>query len=113
MGYVAAGATQSVTFDFTVLSGSQVPPNGSLITLVVSDRANGALISLTVAVNDSLAMLEKFARPFGKLVLADPLRKPDVLRRDFWQQPKCRFAEPGCRPIPPKSSAKSNRGLND
>ena len=61
MGYVAAGATKVVSLDFTVLSGTQAPPDGSLITLVVSDRAHGALVSRTVAVNHTLAMLE--ARP--------------------------------------------------
>ena len=73
MGTVAAGATQSVTFDFTVLSGSQAPPNGSLITPVVSDRAHGALVSRTVAVNFTLAMLKGPASPQGRLVLANPL----------------------------------------
>jgi hypothetical protein len=34
MGFVAAGATELASLDFNVLSGSQAPPNGSLITLV-------------------------------------------------------------------------------
>ena len=51
MGSVPAGATQSVTFDFTVLSGSQAPPNGSRITPVVWDRAHGGLVSRSVAVS--------------------------------------------------------------
>jgi hypothetical protein len=51
---LAAGATQAVNFTFTVLSGSQSPPNGSLITLVVTDRADGYLVSRTVAVNATL-----------------------------------------------------------
>ena len=41
MGTVAAGATPVVSLDFTVLSGTQAPPDGSLITAVVSDRAHG------------------------------------------------------------------------
>jgi hypothetical protein len=73
IGYVAAGATQSVTLDFTVLSGTQAPPNGSLITLVVTDRANGALVSRTVAVNFTLAVLERLNWPGGRLVLANSL----------------------------------------
>ena len=38
IGNVAAGATLVVSLDFTVLSGTQAPPDGSLITAVVSDR---------------------------------------------------------------------------
>jgi hypothetical protein len=38
MGNVALGATQVVSLDLTVLSGTQVPPDGSVITLVVSDK---------------------------------------------------------------------------
>jgi uncharacterized membrane protein affecting hemolysin expression len=49
-GYVVAGATQTVTLDFTVLSGAQAPAHGSLITLLVSDRVNGALVSKTATV---------------------------------------------------------------
>jgi hypothetical protein len=79
MGNVAAGATQSVTFSFTVLSGTQAPPNGSLITLVVTDRANGALVSRTVAVNFTLAMLERPASPRGRLVLANPLTEAPLI----------------------------------
>jgi hypothetical protein len=52
IGFVAAGATQVVTLNFTVLSGTQAPPNGSLITLVVSDRTNGAVVSETVSVQE-------------------------------------------------------------
>jgi hypothetical protein len=70
IGYVAAGATQSVTLNFTVLSGTQAPPTGSLITLLVTDRANGALVSHTVAVNDKLAMLRSPVGPREKLAWA-------------------------------------------
>jgi hypothetical protein len=38
MGNVALGATQVVSLDLTVLSGTQVLPDGSVITLVVSDK---------------------------------------------------------------------------
>jgi hypothetical protein len=50
MGYLAAGATQVVSLDFEVLSGTQAPPDGSLITAVVSDRANGGLVSCSATV---------------------------------------------------------------
>ena len=50
MAWVAAGATQVVSLDFMVLSGTQAPPDGSLITLVVSDRTNGALVSCSATV---------------------------------------------------------------
>jgi len=49
VGYVAAGASQSVNFAFTVLSGSQAP-KGSLITPVFLDQARGASVSRTVTV---------------------------------------------------------------
>jgi hypothetical protein len=50
MGYVLAGATQVVSLDFRVLSGTSAPPDGSLITLLVSDRSNGGLVSCSAAV---------------------------------------------------------------
>jgi hypothetical protein len=50
VGYVAAGSSQSLNFDFTVLSGAQAPPNGSLITLLMSDAARSASFSRTVTV---------------------------------------------------------------
>jgi uncharacterized repeat protein (TIGR01451 family) len=53
LGDVAAGASQTVHFDFTVLSGVQAPPNGSLITLVMSDGARGASVSRTVTVKSA------------------------------------------------------------
>jgi large repetitive protein len=59
MGNVAAGATQVVSLDFTVLSGAQAPPDGSLITAVVSDRAHGALVSCSATVrSEPAAVLE-------------------------------------------------------
>ena len=53
VGYVAAGASQSINFDFTVLSGAQAPPNGSLITLLMSDVARSASFSRTATVRTS------------------------------------------------------------
>jgi hypothetical protein len=50
MGSVAAGATQVVSLDFRVLSGTEAPPDGSLITAVVSDRVNGGLVSCSATV---------------------------------------------------------------
>ena len=45
VGYVAAGASQSVNLaSFTVLGATQAP-KGSLITVVVSDTARGASVS--------------------------------------------------------------------
>jgi hypothetical protein len=53
VGYVAAGASQSFNLDFTVLSGAQAPPNGSLITLLMSDAARSASVSRTVTVKST------------------------------------------------------------
>jgi hypothetical protein len=53
VGYVAAGASQSFNLDFTVLSGVQAPPNGSLITLLLSDAARSASVSRTVTVKST------------------------------------------------------------
>ena len=59
MGYVTARATQVVSLDFKVLSGTSAPPDGSLLTLVVSDRANGGLVSCSATVRSvSAAVLE-------------------------------------------------------
>jgi hypothetical protein len=73
MGNIAAHTTESVTFSFTVLSRTEAPPNGSLITLVVTDRANGALVSYSVAVNLTLAVLERLSSPRSKRILTDSL----------------------------------------
>ena len=45
MGNIAAGATAVVSLDFSVLSGTQAPPDGSVITLVVSDQAHSVSVS--------------------------------------------------------------------
>jgi hypothetical protein len=59
MGYVAAGGTQVVSLDFKVLSGTQAPPDGSLITAVVLDRSNGGLVSCSATVKSApVAVLE-------------------------------------------------------
>jgi hypothetical protein len=50
MGNVAPGATQVVSLDFTVLSGSHAPPDGSVITLSVSDQARSASVSRSATV---------------------------------------------------------------
>jgi hypothetical protein len=68
MGYIAGGATKVASLDFKVLSGTQAPPDGSLITAMVSDGENGGLVSSSLAVNHTLAMLERPASPLGKLV---------------------------------------------
>ena len=63
MGYVTAGATQVVSLDFTVLSGSQAPPDGSLITAVVSDRIHGALVSSSLALRSTAAAVLDLSTP--------------------------------------------------
>jgi hypothetical protein len=75
IGNVAVGATQNVTLAITVLSGSQTPPNGSLITLVVADLTHGATVSRSTAVNQTLAMLHRPALFRGELAWAAPATK--------------------------------------
>jgi Domain of unknown function DUF11 len=53
VGTVAAGASESVDFDFMVLSGTQTPPNGSAITLLISDVARGVSVSRTATVRSA------------------------------------------------------------
>ena len=72
---VPVGATQNLTLAFTVLSGSQTPPNGSLITLVVADLTHGATVSRSVAVNQTLAMLHQPTLFRGELAWAAPAAK--------------------------------------
>jgi hypothetical protein len=79
IGNVAAGATKSMTLSFTVLSDTQAPPNSSLITLVVTDRVNCALVSRTLAVNSTLAVRERLNSPSGRLVLPRPLPEATAL----------------------------------
>jgi hypothetical protein len=55
-GNVAAKVSQTATFSFTILSGTSSPPNGSLLTLVISDQARGTSVSRTAAVNQTIAL---------------------------------------------------------
>jgi hypothetical protein len=55
-GNVAAKVSQTATFSFTILSGTSTPPNGSLLTLVISDQARGTSVSRTAAVNQTIAL---------------------------------------------------------
>jgi hypothetical protein len=50
LGTAAPGATLVLSLDFTVLSGTAAPPDGSLITAVISDQVHGALVSCTAIV---------------------------------------------------------------
>jgi hypothetical protein len=43
-----------------------------LITLIVTDRANGALVSHSIAVNFTLAVLERLSSPRSKRMLIAP-----------------------------------------
>ena len=63
MGIIAAGATQVVSLDFRVLSGSQAPPDGSLITAVVSDRVHGGLVSCSATVRSVPAAVLELSTP--------------------------------------------------
>ena len=63
MGTAAAGATLVVSLDFTVLSGTAAPPDGSLITAVVSDRTHGALVSCTATVRTAPAAVLELSTP--------------------------------------------------
>ena len=53
VGNVTPGASQVVSLSFTVLSGSQAPPDGSLLTVVVSDRVHGASVSSSLTVRST------------------------------------------------------------
>ena len=57
-GSVPAKASQTATFNFNVLSGTSTPPNGSLVTLAISDEARGTSVSRTAAVNQTIASLD-------------------------------------------------------
>src|ERR1700722_1257951 len=57
-GSVPAKASQTATFNFNVLSGTSTPPNGSLLTLAISDEARGTSVSRTAAVNQTIASLD-------------------------------------------------------
>jgi hypothetical protein len=55
--YVTPALSYSLATTTNPARPGQAPPNGSLITLVITDRVNGALVSRTVAVNFTLAVL--------------------------------------------------------
>jgi hypothetical protein len=65
IGNVAAGATQVVGLDFKVLSGTQAPPDGSLITLVVGDGATGGLVSSSAVVRSVPAVVLELSTAQG------------------------------------------------
>ena len=52
-----------VSLDFAVLSGTQAPPDGSLITAVVSDRAHGASVSSSATVRSAPAAVLELSTP--------------------------------------------------
>jgi hypothetical protein len=54
-GSIAPGVSESVYLDFKVLSGTSNPPDGSLLTLVVSDQASGASVSRSATVKSAPA----------------------------------------------------------
>jgi hypothetical protein len=57
--WVDAGASISINVDLRVTGGNQSPPDGSIITLVLTDPLRGASFSHSVAVNQKLAMLRQ------------------------------------------------------
>jgi hypothetical protein len=71
--YVTPALSYSLATTTNPARPGQAPPNGSLTTLVITDRVNGALVSRTVAVNFTLAARERLNSPRGRLVLAHPL----------------------------------------
>jgi hypothetical protein len=80
-GNVAAGASQSVTLSFNVLSGTQTPPNGSLVTLVISDQARAVTVSRTSAINQMIALndwTDSFSRNLVLTFQGEPLALLDV-----------------------------------
>ena len=65
MGSIAAGATEVVSLDFRVLSGSQAPPDGSVVTFVVSDQARSASVSRSATVRSVPAAVLELSTPQG------------------------------------------------
>jgi hypothetical protein len=59
LGWIAAGASVSANLDFKVLGGNQSPPDGTIITLVLTDLSRGASFSHSVGVNQKIAMLRQ------------------------------------------------------
>jgi hypothetical protein len=76
VGYVDAGASQSFNLDFTVLSGAQAPPNGSAITLALSDSARSLSVSRTVTVKSAPVGRWTFRLNRGQWLPAEALLTP-------------------------------------
>jgi hypothetical protein len=53
LGWVAPDASASANLDFKVLGGNQSPPDGSIVTLVLTDLSRGASVSHSVTTNSS------------------------------------------------------------
>jgi hypothetical protein len=53
LGWVAPGASASANLDFKVLGGNQSPPDGSIVTVVLSDLSRGASVSRSVLTSSS------------------------------------------------------------
>jgi hypothetical protein len=53
LGWVAPGASASANLDFKVIGGNQSPPDGSIVTLVLTDLSRGASVSHSVTTNSS------------------------------------------------------------
>lgn len=52
-GNIAAGVSESMYLDFKVVSGTPNPPDGSVVTLVVSDQATGTSVSRSATVKSA------------------------------------------------------------
>jgi hypothetical protein len=53
LGWVAPGASASANLDLKVLGGNQSPPDGSIVTLVLTDLSRGASVSRSVMTSSS------------------------------------------------------------
>jgi hypothetical protein len=71
-GWVGPGASVSVNLDLKVLGGNQSPPDGSILTLALTDLSRGASLSLCVGVNQRIAMLRQTP---SSLVIFHPYSK--------------------------------------
>jgi hypothetical protein len=54
LGCVAPGGSVSADLDFKVLGGNQSPPDGSIITLVLTDLTRGVSVSRSIGVNKAI-----------------------------------------------------------
>jgi hypothetical protein len=59
LGWIAAGASASANLDFKVLGGNQSPPDGSVVTLVLTDLNCGASVSHSIGINKAITMLNQ------------------------------------------------------